>query len=162
MSHVSQDFIPVFGDCIRMIRYAESRSLLSTALSLPVRSCSQRRPNLSSSAAVAPLVGTRSRLSHISPPGSIFTCEFRSPRTLLNREKMRSFSTPDILVTASLTGQPASSFSVYPIKTNPYQASRHMAHQLPSSRLRSVVPFPSILSPLHSKTSATKFSHSHT
>jgi len=116
MSHVSQDFIPVFGDCIRMIRYVLSRSLLSAGLifTSEVLFTKEAQPFLISGSGT--LGWDQVSSTHLFSPGSIFTCEFRSPRTSLNREKMRLFSIPDILVTASLTGQPASSFSVYPVK----------------------------------------------
>jgi len=106
MSHVSQDFIPVFGDCIRMIRYASSCRLISTILSLPVRSCSQKRPNLSSSAGAVPSAGTRSRPLTPLHLTLFLHVNLRSQQTSLNPAKTHLFSTPDILATVSLTGQP--------------------------------------------------------
>lgn len=60
MSHVSPDFIPVFGDCIRMIRSVPVSPLYHHSLP-PAKSSSPKLLSPFSSAEAAPSAGTRSQ-----------------------------------------------------------------------------------------------------
>ena len=63
MPHTGADFIPIFGDAIRMTRYALCPAFAPAPLTArrtpPERSCRPRRASRSSSQALAPSAGTR-------------------------------------------------------------------------------------------------------
>lgn len=68
MSHVSPEFVPVFGDCIRMIRYTSCASNQISLISHSERYYSQKTLNPSLSVGAELLAGTKFVQSFVAFP----------------------------------------------------------------------------------------------
>ena len=143
MSHVSPEFVPVFGDCIRMIRYA------SSALSWHWSPILIQRGTIHKRRSTVPYQWERN--SRLGPSQSISSILFhdlnnhqRYLQTLLNQAKMHSYFTAATLEIALLIGVSLIHKLVCRVPHRSllyWQVSTLMAQPLHKSKLQLVLPY---------------------
>jgi len=105
VSHVSLEFVPVFGDCIRMIRYASSPSEYHSSPILIQRDpIHKRRPTFPYQWERNSRLGPSSSISPSSFSLPIISIHYRYLRTSSNQATTHSSFTPGTLEIALLIG----------------------------------------------------------